>query len=88
MNHQPKRRLIEQAEANGYDLFLAGHTHGGQIVFPFPFYNLSGSRLETNYVNGLYDYKSIKVAITSGLGVSIAPIRYNATPNIISIRLK
>ena len=88
LNHQPNQDLIDKAKQYDYDIFLTGHTHGGQIVFWYPpFFKLSGSTFETPYIKGHYFVDDLLVAVSAGLGVSIAPIRYNATPEIVSIRL-
>jgi predicted MPP superfamily phosphohydrolase len=38
---------VELAADRKYDLLVAGHTHGGQIVFPLPGFLLTGSSFET-----------------------------------------
>jgi len=85
LTHQPVPYLAEQAHKNNYDLFLAGHTHGGQITFLFPFINISPTLLETKYVRGEYMIGNMMLYVTSGLGMSILPIRYNSTPEITVI---
>lgn len=87
LSHQPNPDLITKASKNGYDLFLAGHTHGGQVVALFPFINLTGSIVESPYVEGTYYHNGMPVIICNGLGYSIAPIRYNAEPEIVLITL-
>ena len=32
--HSPEPRLLDRFTADGYDLLLAGHTHGGQVCLP------------------------------------------------------
>jgi predicted MPP superfamily phosphohydrolase len=32
--HSPEPRVLDRFEADGYDLLLAGHTHGGQLCIP------------------------------------------------------
>lgn len=85
LTHQPVPYLAEQAEKNHYDIFLAGHTHGGQITFLFPFINISPTLFETKYVRGEYSLGNMMLYVTSGLGMSILPIRYNSTPEITLI---
>jgi len=80
--HQPREHLVKIAAQYGYHLFLAGHTHGGEIVnhiFGFP---VSPSKLETPYCWGIHDYKNIKVVITNGIGRTLAGLRYHAPAQI------
>jgi predicted MPP superfamily phosphohydrolase len=88
LTHQPSNWLVKYAESKGYDLFLGGHTHGGQIVFPLPGFLLTGSSFETHYVSGFYRAGAMLVAINNGLGLTLAPIRYNATPEVTVIVLR
>ena len=85
--HQPRQRLIKFAQKHKYDLYLCGHTHGGQMTFLFPFYNLSPTQIETPYMRGNYRFGNMLMIVTRGLGMSIAPVRYNSTPEITEIIL-
>jgi uncharacterized protein len=82
--HQPTERLVAYARENGYHLLLGGHTHGGQVVFGLPPFLIQGSRLETRYVTGFFDYGSMLVSVNNGLGLTLAPIRYQA-PSAVSL---
>ena len=88
LTHQPSEWLVKHAEENNYDLFLAGHTHGGQIAFPLPGFLLTGSSFETPYVSGFYRAGGIFVSVTNGLGLTLAPVRYNAPAEITLITLR
>jgi hypothetical protein len=85
--HQPQPELIETAKKNGFDLFLAGHTHGGQITFVFPFIQLTPTMFETSYIRGDFWFDRMLMIINRGLGMSLAPLRYNSTPEITLINL-
>lgn len=87
-SHQVKDHLIENARDNDYDLILAGHTHGGQIYVPFMGTGFSASERETKYVSGFYKEGNIPINVNNGLGFTLAPIRYNAPPNISVITFK
>lgn len=81
LEHQPRRFL--EAEKAGYDLYMAGHTHGGQQA-PL---NLVTRRMY------LLDYGSKKfgrmMGITScGYGLWGSPVRIGSTPEIVAITLK
>jgi predicted MPP superfamily phosphohydrolase len=85
VSHQPSQFLIELAVKKNYNLFLSGHTHGGQITFLFPFFNLSPTLFETKYVRGDFWFGDLLLIVNRGLGMSLAPIRYNSTPEITVI---
>ena len=86
--HQPRGESLSTASEAGYDLFLAGHTHGGQLTFLFPFVYLSPTLFETKFVHGIFRIKDMDLIVSSGLGMSLAPFRYNSTPEVILIRFK
>ncbi len=85
LTHQPREYLIDAAQNHNYDLFLAGHTHGGQITFFFPFYNLSPTLFETTYVRGNFWFGDMLMIVNRGLGMSLVPLRYNSTPEVTLI---
>lgn len=86
--HQPRPNLVEVAKKNNYDLFLSGHTHGGQVTFLFPFKNLTPTLIETKYVRGNFYFNNMLMIVTRGLGMSLVPLRYNSTPEVTVIVLK
>jgi len=88
LTHQPRNETIKAAEKNNYDLYLAGHTHGGQITLLFPFIQLTPTLVETTFIKGVRHYGNMLAIVTRGLGMSLAPVRYNSTPEIVIISLK
>lgn len=88
LTHQPRPHLIEAARKNNFDLYLAGHTHGGQISFVFPFVQLTPTLFETTYIQGDFWFDDMLMIVTRGLGMSLAPLRYNSTPEITLITLQ
>jgi len=88
LTHQPQDFLINSAVKNSYDIFLAGHTHGGQITLLFPFIQLTPTLFETSYIKGEFWFNKTLAVVCGGLGMSLAPIRYNSTPEIVVIKLK
>jgi predicted MPP superfamily phosphohydrolase len=85
--HQPGDSLIKKAESYNYNLFLAGHTHGGQVTFLFPYLKISPTMFETQYMRGDFYFDNMLMIITRGLGMSLVPFRYNSTPEITVIVL-
>ncbi len=88
MTHQPNEQLVTLANELNYDLYFAGHTHGGQLTILFPFINLTPTLMETNYVKGNFSIGAMELIVNRGLGMSIAPVRYNSTPEVTVIVLK
>ena len=88
VTHQPSQYLVDRAAEENYDLLLAGHTHGGQITFLFPFHNLTLTEIETKYIKGDFHFGNMLMIVTRGLGMSTVPFRLNSTPEITVITLK
>ncbi len=82
--HQPAEVVIDAARKYGYHLVLAGHTHGGQIVYrPFG-YPITVTRFENRFYSGYYENDGLPVVVTNGTGLTLAPIRYQA-PATVSV---
>ena len=87
LTHQPSPNLVRLAASHGYNLFLGGHTHGGQIAFkPFGF-TITMSMFETPFFSGQYQYQNMPVIVTNGIGLTLAAIRYNVPAEITLITL-
>ena len=69
------------------DLFLTGHTHGGQIRIPFIYKYIIPIEGEVIWDQGLYNYKHTKVFVTSGLGEIGLPMRFLIPPTVDIIEL-
>lgn len=84
--HSPE--LYDVAADNGYNLYLCGHTHGGQICLPkgIPIFThlYSGRR----FYKGLWRYSNMKGYTSQGCGASAIPIRFNTQGEIALITLK
>jgi hypothetical protein len=67
-------------------IILSGHTHGGQVVFPFlgPFFLPRGSG---EYPWGWYEKDGVWLFVHRGLGWSVAPWRWRCPPEIAWIEL-
>jgi len=86
--HQPSTWLVQSVAGAGYDLFLGGHTHGGQVTFPLPGFLLTGSSFETRYVTGTFRLGSTLASVNNGLGMTLAPIRYQAPAEVTVISVE
>ncbi|MBN2731217.1 MAG: metallophosphoesterase [Balneolaceae bacterium] len=87
-SHQATEKVINQAKTSGYELLLAGHTHGGQLRVPFMFTTFSAAEQDTPYLSGTYRFDDLLMNVDNGLGFTLAPVRYNAPPTISVINLK
>ncbi len=67
-------------------IILSGHTHGGQIVVPFPSPHLiCRLHLGTDYVNGWYQRGEPRMYVSRGIGVTGTPPlnrRFRCPPEI------
>ncbi len=86
--HQTSDLLLKEAKDHNYRLFLAGHTHGGQVRVPLFGMTFSASERETEFVSGTYQRDNLLINVNNGLGFTLAPVRYNAPPTISIIELK
>jgi hypothetical protein len=86
--HQPAEEVIEMAAAAGYDIVLAGHTHGGQIVFHPLGIPLTPSMRETKYYRGHHMVGGMHVVVTRGVGLTLAPVRYHARAEVTTVVLQ
>ena len=59
---------------------FAGHTHGGQIYIPWYGPLVSPSIAPSAWAYGWVTHNQNRLYVTSGLGVSILPIRFNMRP--------
>jgi uncharacterized protein len=82
--HSPEPRLIDQFAADGYDLLLAGHTHGGQLCLPWYGALVTNCGIDTKRARGLHRYPAGGQAwlhVSAGLGTSPwAPFRFACRP--------
>ena len=63
-------------------LTLAGHTHGGQVNLPFFGRPWLSSPYGQKYAAGLIREGDQQLFITTGIGTSIAPVRFRVPPEI------
>ncbi|HUS04954.1 MAG TPA: metallophosphoesterase [Bryobacteraceae bacterium] len=85
LSHNPD--VFPVAGRQGYDLTIAGHTHGGQINVEILHNNMSPVRFLTPYVYGLYREGRSSVFVTRGIGTVGIPARFGAPPEVALIRL-
>lgn len=81
MDHQPSQ--IEEAQEQGVDLQLSGHTHSGQM---FPFQLVTQRIFEKDW--GFLRKNNFQLIVSSGYGTWGPPIRVGNFPEIVDITLR
>ncbi len=61
-------------------LAVAGHTHGGQVYIPFIGALVTSTVAPSEWTHGWVRHRGNVMYVTSGLGVSIFPVRFNMRP--------
>ena len=84
--HSPE--MYDVAERNGYQLYLCGHTHGGQICLPGGYPIITHLRNGKKFARGLWQFNKMKGYTNQGCGVVGIPARFNAQSEVALITLK
>lgn len=92
VTHAPYRRVIDAMAADGHDLIVAGHTHGGQVCVPGFGALVTNCDLDTRRVKGLSQHtaagKTSWMHVSAGLGTSpYAPVRFACPPEATLLTL-
>lgn len=80
LHHSPHG--IEYAKQKGVDLYLAGHTHAGQL---FPVNHIGN--LIYRYNKGLHDFEGTKIYVGEGAGTFGPPMRIGTHSAVTIIKL-
>ncbi|MEO9197909.1 MAG: metallophosphoesterase [Antricoccus sp.] len=91
--HSPEPRLLNRYGDEGYELLLAGHTHGGQIRLPFYGALVTNCDIDRQRARGPSSWCSpngflSQLHVSAGLGTSpYAPIRFCCRPEATLLTL-
>ncbi len=85
LQHNPD--VLPRAARAGFDLTLAGHTHGGQINIDIAGTPFNIATIYTPYTRGLYRLGGSALYVSSGLGTVALPVRLGAPPEVSLLRL-
>lgn len=81
LHHSPEG--AKYADMHGIDLYLSGHTHGGQL-FPVTILN----EIIFPYNRGMNTYNNLKVFVSEGVGTFGPPLRIGTKSEIVVMDLK
>jgi uncharacterized protein len=87
--HSPEPRVLDRFAADGYDLLLSGHTHGGQLRVPFYGALVTNCGIDRERVRWLHRWTDTTwLHVSAGLGTSpYAPVRFACPPEATLLTL-
>ncbi|MFW5431463.1 MAG: metallophosphoesterase [Methylophilaceae bacterium] len=84
MTHDPAS-FAKLPRTNG--ISFSGHTHGGQVSIPWYGAPIMPSHAPRSWAYGWVQHNENKMYVTSGLGVSILPVRFNMRPEWVEFNI-
>jgi uncharacterized protein len=88
VTHAPYLRILDAMAADGADLVLAGHTHGGQLCVPGVGALVTNCDLDRKRAKGLSSHRGAALHVSAGLGTSpYAPVRFACRPEATLLTL-
>jgi predicted MPP superfamily phosphohydrolase len=89
LTHSPEPRVLDRFAADGYDLVLAGHTHGGQLRVPGIGALVTNCGLDRSRARGASRWGAHTwLHVSAGLGTSpFAPVRFACPPEATLLTL-
>ncbi|HWS70569.1 MAG TPA: metallophosphoesterase, partial [Thermoanaerobaculia bacterium] len=85
VSHHPD--VIDLLDGRRLDLLVCGHTHGGQIRFPFFGAIVVPSKHEQRYAAGFRRERNVLMYVSRGIG-SIPPLRILCRPEVATFTLR
>ena len=89
LTHSPEPRVLDRFAADGYQLVMAGHTHGGQLCLPFYGALVTNSGLDRSRAKGPSQWgANMRLHVSAGIGTSpYAPVRFCCRPEATLLTL-
>jgi predicted MPP superfamily phosphohydrolase len=88
VTHAPYLRVLDAMSADGAELILAGHTHGGQLCVPGVGALVTNCDLPRSQAKGLSAHDGAVLHVSAGLGTSpYAPVRFACRPEATLLNL-
>ncbi len=87
--HSPEPRVLERFAADGYELALAGHTHGGQVRVPFGPAIVTNCGIDVHRARWLHRWDArMWLHVCAGLGTNpYMPVRFACRPEATLLTL-
>jgi len=84
--HSPE--LADMAAAQGFSLYLAGHTHGGQVCLPGGVPVITHVGRFRRFARGRWQLGDMQGYTSTGVGISALPVRFNNRGEVALITLR
>lgn len=81
LSHTPQP--YREAAAQGFDLMLCGHTHGGQICLPGGIPVLTDCPAPRRFARGAWRHAALAGYTSAGCGCSVAEARFFCPPELV-----
>jgi len=85
ISHHPD--VIDLLDGRRLDLLVCGHTHGGQIRFPFFGAVVVPSQHEAQYASGFHRVRNVLLYVSRGIG-AMPPVRILCRPEVATFTLR
>jgi uncharacterized protein len=87
--HSPEPRVLDRFAADGHQLVMAGHTHGGQVCVPFHGAIVANCGLDPSRAKGPSRWGAhMQLHVSAGIGTSpFAPVRFCCRPEATLLTL-
>jgi predicted MPP superfamily phosphohydrolase len=85
LTHFPE---LIRAPTKPFELVLAGHMHGGQIVLPYPGGRFLFAHPTARESKGIYRAGRTTLHVSPGLGTTFVPFRFFARPEVTELVLR
>ena len=89
VTHAPYTRVLDRFAADGYQLVMAGHTHGGQLCVPFYGALTTNCDIDRTRAKGASRWGAqTALYVSAGIGTSpFAPFRFCCRPEATLLTL-
>ncbi len=84
--HSPE--IYDLAEKMGINLYLCGHTHGGQVCIPRGTPIIKHLNRGKEFYRGHWRYRNMQGVTNCGVGTSGIPVRFNTQGELLILKLQ